>query len=226
VKGKRVTGFTNGEEEAVHLTKVVPFLVEDELKRLGGLYEKVANWLPLIVTDGRLVTGQNPASSRPAAEALLKLLTGSVPAHAELNQEQTTNPPDAADSDLVSLSSAHRVAETAERLKAVLTQKGIWLFAHIDHAAGAKKVGLALRPSQVLIFGNPKAGTPLMQARETVGLDLPLRVLIWEDGEGKVWLTYRRVAALARQHHVTDRDEAVQALDNGLGGLARAAVAP
>src|SRR5262249_42609204 len=74
VKGKRVTGFTNGEEEAVHLTKVVPFLVEDELKRLGGLYEKVANWVPFVVTDGRLVTGQNPASSRRGAEALLKLL--------------------------------------------------------------------------------------------------------------------------------------------------------
>src|SRR6266478_5306734 len=75
VKGKRVTGFTNGEEDAVHLTKVVPFLVEDELKRLGGLYEKVEKWKPFVVTDGRLVTGQNPASSTAGAEALLKLLS-------------------------------------------------------------------------------------------------------------------------------------------------------
>ena len=74
VKGKRVTGFTNGEEEAVHLTKVVPFLVEDELKRLGGLYEKAADWESFVVTDGRLVTGQNPASSRAGAEALLRVL--------------------------------------------------------------------------------------------------------------------------------------------------------
>ena len=74
VKGKRVTGFTNGEEEAVHLTKVVPFLVEDELKRLGGLYEKAADWVSFVVTDGKLVTGQNPASSRAGAQALLKLL--------------------------------------------------------------------------------------------------------------------------------------------------------
>jgi putative intracellular protease/amidase len=74
VKGKRVTGFTNGEEEAVHLTKVVPFLVEDELKRLGGLYEKVENWKAFVVSDGRLVTGQNPASSKPVAEALQRLL--------------------------------------------------------------------------------------------------------------------------------------------------------
>ena len=75
VKGKRVTGFTNGEEEAVQLTTVVPFLVEDELKRLGGLYEKAADWVSFVVTDGRLVTGQNPASSRAGAEALLKLLS-------------------------------------------------------------------------------------------------------------------------------------------------------
>jgi putative intracellular protease/amidase/catechol 2,3-dioxygenase-like lactoylglutathione lyase family enzyme len=79
VKGKRVTGFTNGEEEAVHLTKVVPFLVEDELMRLGGIYEKVANWVPFVVTDGRLVTGQNPASSKAGAEALLKLLVRGEP---------------------------------------------------------------------------------------------------------------------------------------------------
>jgi putative intracellular protease/amidase len=74
VKGKHVTGFTNGEEEAVHLTKVVPFLVEDELMRLGAVFEKVENWKPFVITDGRLVTGQNPASSGPGAKALLKLL--------------------------------------------------------------------------------------------------------------------------------------------------------
>jgi putative intracellular protease/amidase len=74
VKGKRVTGFTNGEEEAVLLTKVVPFLVEDELTRLGAIFEKVPNWQPFSIVDGRLVTGQNPASSPSAAEALLKLL--------------------------------------------------------------------------------------------------------------------------------------------------------
>jgi putative intracellular protease/amidase len=74
VKGKRVTGFTNGEEEAVHLTKVVPFLVEDELKRIGGLYEKAKDWESHAVVDGRLVTGQNPASSTAAAQSLMKLL--------------------------------------------------------------------------------------------------------------------------------------------------------
>ncbi len=74
VKGKRVTGFTNGEEEAVHLTHVVPFLVEDELKRVGGLYEKAVDWQSFAIVDGRLITGQNPASSTAAAQALVKLL--------------------------------------------------------------------------------------------------------------------------------------------------------
>jgi putative intracellular protease/amidase len=74
VKGKRVTGFTNGEEEAVHLTRVVPFLVEDELKRVGARYEKAADWASFAITDGRVVTGQNPASSTAAAQALIKVL--------------------------------------------------------------------------------------------------------------------------------------------------------
>src|SRR6266513_1482975 len=77
VKGKHVTGFTNGEEEEMKLTKVVPFLVEDELLQLGAVFEKKANWQPFSIVDGRLVTGQNPASSTSAAQALLKLMTGS-----------------------------------------------------------------------------------------------------------------------------------------------------
>ena len=77
VQGKRVTGFTNGEEEAVQLTHVVPFLVEDELKRLGGIYEKAADWASFAVIDGRLITGQNPASSTAGAKALLEVMTAS-----------------------------------------------------------------------------------------------------------------------------------------------------
>ena len=130
-----------------------------------------------------------------------------------------------ADTGVVTVPSAHDVASTVERLKALLAQKGIELFAHVDHAAGARQVGLPLRPTQVLIFGNPKAGTPLMPSRQSIGLDLPLRVLVWEDGEGKTWLTYRPVEELARRHQITERDEAVKALDAGLDGLARAAAA-
>jgi uncharacterized protein (DUF302 family) len=143
----------------------------------------------------------------------------------QAGKELTVIPNEVVNTELVTLPSAHRAGETVERLKSLLAQKGIQVFAHIDHAAEAEKVGLALRPTQVLIFGNPKAGTPLMQGRQTIGLDLPLRALVWEDEEGKVWLTCRRVADLVRQHHVTGRDETVKVLDDGLAGLARAATA-
>jgi uncharacterized protein (DUF302 family) len=133
------------------------------------------------------------------------------------------NPGNMADADLVTLPSSRGVSETVERLKSLLNQKQIQVFAHIDHAAAAKQVGLSLRPTQVVIFGNPKAGTPLMQSRQTIGLDLPLRVLVWEDAAGKVWLTYRRVEDLAKQHHLTGHNPAVETLDNGLAALARAA---
>jgi uncharacterized protein (DUF302 family) len=136
------------------------------------------------------------------------------------------NASDLADADLVTLPSPHRVDQTVERLKSLLDEKKIHVFAHIDHAAGAKKVGLSLRPTQVLIFGNPRAGTPLMQSQQTIGLDLPLRVLVWEDGAGKVWLTYRRPKLLAQYYQVAGQDEAVKALDDGLAALVRAATAP
>lgn len=89
---------------------------------------------------------------------------------------------------LVTFQSAHGVTVTVKCLKAELVGKGLRLFAHIAHAAEAQKVGLSLRPTQVLIFGDPRAGTPLMQSRQIIGLDLPLRVLIWEDEAGNVWL--------------------------------------
>ena len=124
--------------------------------------------------------------------------------------------------DLVTLPSAHSADDTIHRLKTLLDQKKIHVFVHIDHAAAAKKVGLTLRSTQVLIFGNPQAGTPLMQSQQTIGLDLPLRVLIWEDDAGTVWLTYRKPSVLAREHGVTGQEQAVKALDNGLSALARA----
>jgi uncharacterized protein (DUF302 family) len=133
------------------------------------------------------------------------------------------NPGDIADADLVTLPSAHSATETVERLKSLLSQKKIQVFADIDHAAGAQKVGLSLRPTRLLIFGNPQAGTPLMQSQQTIGLDLPLRVLVWEDEAAKVWLTYHRPAFLAERHHVLGHDDAVKALGAGLAALAHAA---
>jgi uncharacterized protein (DUF302 family) len=91
---------------------------------------------------------------------------------------------------LITVPSAHGVNESIDRLEADVTSKGITVFARIDHAAGARTVGLALRPTELLIFGHPKAGTPLMQTHQTIGIDLPLKVLAWEDAAGKVWLSY------------------------------------
>jgi uncharacterized protein (DUF302 family) len=136
------------------------------------------------------------------------------------------NPGDLADADLVTLLSAHSATETVERLKSLLSQKAIQVFADIDHAAGAQKVGLSLRPTRLLILGNPQAGTPLMQSRQTIGIDLPLRALVWEDEAGKVWLTYHRPEFLAQRHQVLDHDETVKGLAAGLAALARAATSP
>jgi uncharacterized protein (DUF302 family) len=130
------------------------------------------------------------------------------------------------DDSVLTLPSAHTHAETVKRFKTLLADKGVRLFAEIDHAAEARQVGQALRPTLVLIFGNPKAGTPLMQSKQTIGLDLPLRVLVWEDDQGKVWLSYTPVANLTQRHQVTDRDDVARTLDAALSGLARAAAAP
>ncbi|MGA2256781.1 MAG: DUF302 domain-containing protein, partial [Thermoguttaceae bacterium] len=116
------------------------------------------------------------------------------------------SPSELASADLMTLPSAHGATETVERLKSLLSQKKIQVFAEVDHAEGAQKVGLSLRPTHLLIFGNPQAGTPLMQSQQTIGLDLPLRVLVWEDEAGKVWLTYHRPEFLAQRHQIYDHD--------------------
>ncbi len=103
---------------------------------------------------------------------------------------------------LVTIPSQHSVKSTLDRLEAALQAGGVTIFARIDHAAGAASVGMALRPTEVLIFGNPRAGTPLMQSVQTVGLDLPLKVLAWEDAHGAVWVTYSDPAWLAARHGI------------------------
>ncbi len=101
---------------------------------------------------------------------------------------------------LISLPSAHSVDETMERLEALLNAHGIKIFARVDHGGEAAIVGLQMRPTKVLIFGNPKGGTPLMQAAPTVAIDLPLKALFWEDADGRVWLTYNDPAYLQSRH--------------------------
>jgi uncharacterized protein (DUF302 family) len=101
---------------------------------------------------------------------------------------------------LTTLPSVHSAKETMDRLEADVKAKGLTVFARIDHAAGAKEVGMPLRPTEVLIFGNAKGGTPLMQALQTTAIDLPLKALVWEDANGKVWLSYNEPAWIAARH--------------------------
>ena len=91
---------------------------------------------------------------------------------------------------LITMPSSYGPKETMERLKAEAEAKGLTILARIDHTAGATQVGLQLRPTELLIFGNAKAGTPLMQSNQEVGIDLPLKALVWEDAEGKTWLAH------------------------------------
>ena len=119
------------------------------------------------------------------------------------------------------------VTTTLERLTAALEAKGVRVFARIDHAAGAASVGLALRPATLVVFGNPAAGTPLMLAAQTVGIDLPLKVLVWQDAQGVVRLTYNDPAWIAARHGLDGgADQAVAAIAAGLSAFARQATGP
>jgi uncharacterized protein (DUF302 family) len=104
------------------------------------------------------------------------------------------------DSGLVDIPSNHPVDETVEKLKGILQAKGVTLFALVDHSGEAAKAGLKMRPTKLLIFGNPKAGTPLMLAAPRIAIDLPLKILIWEDAQGKVWVTYNSPVYLQERH--------------------------
>lgn len=101
---------------------------------------------------------------------------------------------------IVSKPSNHSVEQTVDRLKNILQSKGVTLFALIDHSGEAEKVGMKMRPTKLLIFGSPKAGTPLMLAAPSIALDLPLKILVWEDEQSKVWISYNSPAYLRERH--------------------------
>jgi len=104
------------------------------------------------------------------------------------------------DNGIISKLGNRSVAETVEKLKSILQAKGVPLFALIDHGGEAEKVGMKMLPTKLLIFGNPKAGTPLMLAAPSVAIDLPLKILVWEDSQGKVWVSYNSPAYLQQRH--------------------------
>jgi uncharacterized protein (DUF302 family) len=127
---------------------------------------------------------------------------------------------------IVALKSAHNVEETTQRLQTLIQERGFKLVAQVDHAAAANSVGLSLRPTRLLIFGNPKAGTLLMQCSQSVAIDLPLKALIWADEAGQVWLGYTDPNYLQQRHGLAGCEQSLTAMGKALGALAQGATQP
>ena len=128
---------------------------------------------------------------------------------------------------LITVQSNYAPKETMNRLETAVRAKGFTIFARVDHAAGAAEVGLPLRPTELLIFGNAKGGTPLMQAVQTIGIDLPLKVLVWQDVTGTTWLSYNDPNWVAKRHGLgIEADAPDKAMTAALDALAKAATAP
>jgi len=104
---------------------------------------------------------------------------------------------------IVDIHSNHSVDETVDKLKGILQAKGVTLFAFVDHSGEADRVGMKMRPTKLLIFGSPKAGTPLMVAAPSIAIDLPLKILVWEDAEARVWVSYNSPAYLQERHNLS-----------------------
>jgi uncharacterized protein (DUF302 family) len=120
--------------------------------------------------------------------------------------------------DLNTISSHFGPKETVDRLETEIQAKGMKVFARIDHAAGAAEVGLTLRPTELIIFGNARGGTPLMQSAQTVGIDLPLKALVWQDAAGKTWISYNEPRWIVQRHNVANAESIV----NKMADLLRA----
>jgi uncharacterized protein (DUF302 family) len=126
---------------------------------------------------------------------------------------------------LIAVRSPYGAVETMDRFEKIARDSGMNIFARIDHAAGAAKVGLSLRPTQVLVFGNLKGGTPFMECSQTVGIDLPLKLLVWEDATGQVWIGYNEPAWIGHRHGA-DNCPAIGAISKALANLVDKTIAP
>ena len=131
-----------------------------------------------------------------------------------------------AEPGLINVKSAHDVKNTTDRLETILKEKGMNVFMRINHTEGARHVGKELRPTELLVFGNPKVGTPLMQCGQTVGIDLPQKALIWQDESGQVWLTYNDPQYLATRHGIDGCKAVLDKVKNALKNFAQAATQP
>ena len=125
---------------------------------------------------------------------------------------------------LITIQSAYPVSKTIDLLISIIESRGMTVFARIDHAGNALETGLFLRPTELIIFGNPKAGTLLMQDNQTSGIDLPVKILAWEDEQGKAWLTYNDINWIAERHGLsTKSDSMINAIADGMTSLVTSA---
>lgn len=124
---------------------------------------------------------------------------------------------------LVNVQSEFDVEETANRMESILEEKGLTLFNRIKHSEAAAGVGIELRDTELIIFGNPKVGSPLMQCQQSVAIDLPQKALIWEDEEGEVWISYNDPAYLEARHDIEGCEEVIENIGNALNGIAESA---
>lgn len=131
----------------------------------------------------------------------------------------------AASDGLIAVKSPHSAKTTMDRLESIVKERGLNVFIRVDHAAGAAKIGKTLRPTEVLVFGNPQGGTPFMECAQAAGIDLPLKALVWQDAASQVWLGYNDPAWLAKRHGVADCPAAGN-LSKALEGIASAAIQP
>jgi len=129
-----------------------------------------------------------------------------------------------AEDGMISKKSPHSVKVTLDRLEKVLRKKGITIVTRWSHDAGAKKVGIALRPTELLIFGNPKLGSHFFTSKQTAGIDLPMKALAWKDEKGQVWLTYNDPAYVANRHGINDRDKIKNKMTGALNKLTNVAI--
>jgi len=125
---------------------------------------------------------------------------------------------------LITIQSNYSVTETIERVASIVQSKGMKVFARIDHADNALKEGMQLRPTELMIFGNPKAGTVLMQDKQSIGIDLPIKALAWQDEAGKIWLSYNDTNWIADRHDLTEKSNSVvKAIEEGMTLMGNAA---
>ena len=131
--------------------------------------------------------------------------------------------PAAASDGLVNVPSTFNVEETADRMETVLREKGMTIFNRIKHFEGAANVGIELRKTELIIFGNPKVGSPLMKCQQSVAIDLPQKALIWEDDNAKVWISYNDPRYLEKRHNIIGCEEVILKIEKALAGIAKSA---